>query len=50
VPGIAWRQAPPSKSQCLAGARVEGMGCTLGCTLSIPVHGRTNEVETNGRL
>jgi len=36
----------PIEVTVLAGARVDG----IGCSLSFPVHGRTNEVERNGRL
>ena len=37
---------PHRSNSALAGARVEG----IGCTLSLPIQGRTNEVERNGRL
>src|SRR5580704_16761321 len=33
VLGKAWRQIPPSKSQCLVGARLEGIGFILGFIL-----------------
>src|SRR5258708_655320 len=46
VLGKARRQALPSKQRCLAGARVEG----IGCTLSFSIYGRTGEVERHGRL
>ena len=42
--GRARRRARPSKQQCLAGA-LKG----IGRTLSLPIQGRTNEVERNGR-